>query len=376
MPLSPLDEQRLEEALALAQEAIGLSDPNPRVGCIIADASGAVVAKAHTGPVGDLHAEAAALREASQAGARLDGATAWVTLEPCSHHGRTPPCCDALIAAGIRRVVVAHVDPFPAVCGEGIARLRAAGIEVDLAEGPIVERCRELNVGFLSRIERGRPWVRVKAAASLDGRTALADGTSRWITSSEARIDGHRWRRRASAIVTGCGTVLSDDPRLDVRHVDTFLQPLRVVVDSTLRIPATARVLAPPGQCLVVTTHGRQQPAAEGLRQRGVDVLELRGGCDGRVDLAALLGELGRRDVNEVHVEAGATLSGAFVRAGLCDELLLYVAPILIGEGPGISEIGSLTGLADAPRFAIRSLDRVGPDLRLRCRPSAACRDA
>lgn len=375
MPLNPLDEQRLEEALALAHGAIGLSDPNPRVGCIIADASGTVVAKAHTGPAGDLHAEAAATRAALRAGARLEGGTAWVTLEPCSHHGRTPPCCDALIAARLQRVVVAHVDPFPAVCGEGIARLRAAGIEVDLADGKIVERCRELNVGFLSRIERGRPWVRVKAAASLDGRTALPNGASQWITSADARIDGHRWRKRASAIVTGCGTVLRDDPRLDVRHVETFLQPLRVVLDSTLRVPPTARVLAPPGQCLIVTTQSRQA-VASALAQRGVNVLELPGGRDGRVDLAALLVELGQRGANEVHVEAGATLSGALVRAGFCDELLLYVAPTLIGEGPGIANIGLLAGLANAPRFEIQSLDRVGPDLRLRCRLTSACRDA
>jgi diaminohydroxyphosphoribosylaminopyrimidine deaminase/5-amino-6-(5-phosphoribosylamino)uracil reductase len=231
-PISDTDRARLKEALALARGATGLSEPNPRVGCVIASPNGRTLASGFTQQAGGPHAEAAALADARASCADLRGATAWVSLEPCAHHGRTPPCCDALIDAGIARVVVAAVDPNPLVAGQGIARLRAAGITVDLADSDTARAARELNIGFFSRMQRGRPWVRMKIAASLDGRTALNNGASQWITGEAARTDGHGWRKRASALLTGIGTVLEDNPRLDVRLVPTPRQPLRVIVDS------------------------------------------------------------------------------------------------------------------------------------------------
>ncbi|MDE2454156.1 MAG: bifunctional diaminohydroxyphosphoribosylaminopyrimidine deaminase/5-amino-6-(5-phosphoribosylamino)uracil reductase RibD, partial [Burkholderiales bacterium] len=247
-----LDRERLVRALALAETSFGLCEPNPRVGCVIGRADGSVLGSGATQRAGEAHAEIVALRAAAAAGHDVRGATAWVTLEPCAHHGRTPPCCDALIAAGIARVVVAVADPFPAVDGRGIERLRAAGIEVAMADADLAAAAREVNIGFFSRMRRGRPWVRLKIAASLDGRTALANGVSQWITGPAARADGHAWRRRAGAVLSGIGTVLEDDPRLDVRLVPTALQPLRVVVDSRWQTPPAARVLAPPGAVLVV----------------------------------------------------------------------------------------------------------------------------
>ena len=251
-PLSDLDQQRLRDALALAESVFGLTEPNPRVGCVVGHADGTVLGRGATQQPGGPHAEVMALRDAAAAGHTVEGATAWVTLEPCAHHGRTPPCCDALIAARVARVVVAAGDPFPQVNGQGIARLRAAGIRVDLADGELAQAAHDINVGFFSRVQRGRPWVRLKVAASLDGTTALHNGASQWITSEAARRDGHAWRKRASAVLTGIGTALADDPRLDVRLVDTPRQPLRVVLDSQFRLPPTARLLAPPGQVLVV----------------------------------------------------------------------------------------------------------------------------
>ncbi|HYW89491.1 MAG TPA: bifunctional diaminohydroxyphosphoribosylaminopyrimidine deaminase/5-amino-6-(5-phosphoribosylamino)uracil reductase RibD, partial [Chloroflexota bacterium] len=237
MSIDDRDLLHLERALELAEDAVGRSDPNPRVGCVVADVTGRVVGEGSTQQAGEAHAEVMALEAARQAGISLAGGTAWVSLEPCSHHGRTPPCCDALIAARLRRVVVCTADPNPLVSGSGIARLHAAGITVHLASGELVRRATELNIGFFSRMRRGRPWVRLKLAASLDGSTALESGESQWITSEEARIDGHVWRRRAGAVLTGSGTVVSDDPRLDVRLVPSVLQPLRVVIDSHLRAP-------------------------------------------------------------------------------------------------------------------------------------------
>ena len=276
--MTPLDAQRLDEAIALAHQAIGLSDPNPRVGCVIGREDGTVLGQGSTQRAGEAHAEVMALRDA--AGSDLRGATAWVSLEPCSHHGRTPPCCDALVAAGIGRVVMAVGDPNPRVNGQGQQRLRAAGLRVDLGEPRHALAARELNIGFFSRHERGRPWLRLKTAASLDGRTALQDGTSQWITGAEARADGHAWRRRAGAVVTGIGTVLHDDPRLDVRLVPTTLQPLRVVVDSALRLPPQARVLPVPGHALVVSAGAEDQRATR-LRAAGAEVMALPG-ADGR----------------------------------------------------------------------------------------------
>jgi diaminohydroxyphosphoribosylaminopyrimidine deaminase/5-amino-6-(5-phosphoribosylamino)uracil reductase len=369
MPANPLDRARLLEALALAETSFGLTEPNPRVGCIIGRDDGAVLGRGATQEAGGAHAEVMALREARAAGADLRGATAWVTLEPCAHHGRTPPCCDALIDAGLARVVVAIGDPFVQVAGAGLARLRAAGIRVEMAEADLADlaqAARETNIGFFSRVQRHRPWVRLKIAASLDGRTALDNGVSQWITGPEARRDGHAWRRRAGAVLTGIGTVLADDPGLDVRLVPTARQPLRVVVDSRWRTPASARLLKLPGQVLIVGA-GSPPLAADALRVTGAELASLGGGDD-RVDLVALMADLARRGVNELHVEAGARLNGSLLQAGLVDELLVYQAPCLLGAGRGMAELGAFTRLDQAPRFRIHELERVGADLRLRCR--------
>lgn len=371
-PLTELDRCRLQQALALAEHSVGLSDPNPRVGCIVGHADGRVLGQGWTREAGGPHAEVVALREAAAGGTDTRGATAWVTLEPCAHHGRTPPCCDALLAAGIARVVVAIGDPFPQVAGAGIARLRAAGVGVDLlpADDPVAAAARELNIGFFSRVTRGLPWVRVKVAASLDGRTALPDGRSQWITGAQARADGHAWRKRAGAILTGVGTVLADDPRLDVRLAATELQPTRVIVDSHLRTPPQARILAEPGRALVATITSDATPHAEALAARGVELLRLPAQDDGGVDLGALLQTLARRGINELHVEAGSALNGALQLGGWVDEWLLYLAPILLGPGRDIARLPALGSLAGAPRLRILDLARVGEDLRLRARPA------
>jgi diaminohydroxyphosphoribosylaminopyrimidine deaminase / 5-amino-6-(5-phosphoribosylamino)uracil reductase len=354
-----------ERLLRLAVEAVGLSDPNPRVACGLVDAAGEVLATGHTQRAGGAHAEVVALRAA---GAAARGATAYVTLEPCSHHGRTPPCCDALIEAGVAKVVVAIEDPNPQVAGRGIARLRAAGIEVEVVGGEWGEASRELNIGFFSRMLRGKPWVRMKVAASLDGRTALPDGSSQWITGEAARADGHAWRKRAGAVLTGIGTVRDDDPRLDVRAVATEIQPLRVVVDSRLEISATARVLQAPGKALIYTTSSDAARVAA-LSSDHVEVAPLAADANGKTDLAAMLGDLARRGINELHVEAGEKLNASLLRAGLVDELLLYVAPRLMGEGRAIAALGALGSLAESLDFEFVDVERVGADLRLRLRP-------
>ena len=373
-----LDQQRLRDALALAETVFGLTDPNPRVGCVIGLGDGRVLGRGATQQQGGPHAEVMALRDAAAGGHSVRGATAWVTLEPCAHHGRTPPCCDALIAAGLARVVVAVADPFPQVNGQGIARLRAAGIRVDMAAGELAAAAHDINIGFFSRVQRGRPWVRMKVAASLDGTTALHNGASQWITSDAARRDGHAWRRRASALLTGIGTVLADDPRLDVRWVDSPFQPLRVVLDSQFRLPPTARLLAPPGAVLVV---GTRPPcaASQALSESGAEVLHLPGineahGSIGHqahsqpVDLHALLPALAARGVNELHLEAGARLNGAFLAAGLVDEVLLYLAPKLLGPGRPMAQWGPLHALSEQVALDIQGCTPIGPDLRIRAR--------
>jgi diaminohydroxyphosphoribosylaminopyrimidine deaminase/5-amino-6-(5-phosphoribosylamino)uracil reductase len=365
MALSPQDEALLLRAVALAHNAIGVSDPNPRVGCVLHTADGQLAGEGWTQQAGGAHAEVMAMRAAQAAGQSLKGGTAWVSLEPCAHHGRTPPCADALVAAGLARVVVALADPFPQVAGQGIARLRAAGLTVELAAGgPARRAAQQLNLGFLSRVERRRPWVRLKVAASLDGRTALADGRSQWITGPAARADGHAWRRRAGAVLTGIATVLDDDPRLDVRLVDTELQPLRVVVDSRYRTPVSARLLAAPGRAWVVGGQG-PDAAMSALTAAGATVIALAG-PDGRVDLAGLLARLADEGVNELHVEAGATLNGALLQAGLVDEWLVYLAPKLLGPGRDLLALPPLPQLADATALRFVDVSPVGHDLRLR----------
>ena len=358
----------MREALALAERAIGLSEPNPRVGCVIVGADGSVVGRGHTQEAGGAHAEVMALQDAAARGADVRGSTVHVTLEPCSHHGRTPPCADALVAAGVGRVVIALRDPNPLVSGGGAARLAAAGIAVEW--GPGETEARELNIGFVSRMERGRPWLRMKAAISLDGRSALADGSSQWITGEAARADGHAWRRRAGALLTGVGTVLGDDPRLDVRFVRTARQPLRVVVDSRLETPPSARIVEPPGLVLVYAAIDDSERRAA-LEGRGVEIALLPAPT-GKVDLAALLADLGGRGVNELHVEAGEKLNASLLAAGLVDELLVYVAPRLLGPGRGLAALAPIATLDDAMAFAYARIDPVGDDLRLLLRPRAA----
>jgi diaminohydroxyphosphoribosylaminopyrimidine deaminase/5-amino-6-(5-phosphoribosylamino)uracil reductase len=357
----------MRQALALAARAVGLSDPNPRVGCVIV-ADGTIAGRGHTQEAGGPHAEIMALRDAAARGVDVRGATVHVTLEPCSHHGRTPPCADALVEAGVGRVVIALRDPNPLVSGQGAARLAAAGIAVEWGAGGAESHA--LNIGFVSRMERGRPWLRMKAAVSLDGRTALADGTSQWITGAAARADGHAWRKRAGAVLTGVGTVREDDPRLDVRLVASARQPLRVIVDSRLETPPEARMLRPPGAVLVYAAvdDGARRVA---LEQRGAEVVLLPSPA-GKVDLAAMVGDLGRRGINELHVEAGEKLNASLLAAGLVDELLVYVAPRLLGSGRGLAALGPLARLDDALGFAFVAVDRVGTDLRLLLRPVVA----
>jgi diaminohydroxyphosphoribosylaminopyrimidine deaminase/5-amino-6-(5-phosphoribosylamino)uracil reductase len=351
-------------ALALARQSLYLSSPNPHVGCVITAADGRVLGQGYTQAAGGAHAEVMALRDAQSRGQDVRGATAWVTLEPCAHVGRTGPCCDALAAAGIGRVVASRVDPNPQVAGQGLARLRAAGIAVET--GPGAAESRELNIGFFSRMIRGTPWVRMKVAASLDGTTALDNGRSQWITSEAARADGHAWRARACAVLTGIGTVLEDDPRLDVRLVDTPRQPTLVVVDSRLELPPTARLLQPERPVWVYTaTQDATRQAA--LQARGATVIALPG-SGGKVDLAAMLRDLGRREINELHVEAGHKLNGSLVREGLVDECLVYLAPTLLGAGRGMAAIGPLSELAQGLRLEFTSAERVGPDLRVLAR--------
>jgi diaminohydroxyphosphoribosylaminopyrimidine deaminase / 5-amino-6-(5-phosphoribosylamino)uracil reductase len=365
LDFADLSSSPMHEALQWAERAIGVCEPNPRVGCVIVAADGRVIGRGHTQQAGGPHAEVMALRDAASQGHSVSGATVWVTLEPCSHHGRTPPCSDALVEAGVGRVVVAIEDPNPLVAGSGIGRLRAAGIVV--GQGPGADESRELNIGFFSRMQCGRPWLRLKAAVSLDGRTALPDGTSQWITGVEARTDGHRFRRRAGAVLTGVGTVLDDDPRLDVRLVPTAMQPLRVVVDSRLDAPLTARVLQRPGAALVYAA----MPADErrrALEDLGVEVA-LQHSAAGKVDLPAMLADLARRGINELHVEAGHKLNGSLVREGLVDEYLVYVAPKLLGVGRELALFGPLAGLDAGPALTFRSVTPIGDDLRIIARP-------
>ncbi len=421
-------------ALALSRQAIGLSDPNPRVGCVITDSHGHLLGAGHTQQAGGPHAEVMALRDVRARGhgdEALVGAQVYVTLEPCAHHGRTPPCCEALSAARVGRVHIALADPNPLVAGKGRRHLEAAGIPCELGLG--ADEAREINIGFLSRMVRGRPYVRMKIAASLDGRTALPDGRSQWITGPAAREDGQWWRQRAGAILTGVGTVRDDDPRLDLRLPSGEvppLQPLRVIADSRLATPRSARILQAPGKVLLVHAQGPMEPAVDAATASGAGGAVVLGSQDppeqlesppgagvgwpagveclalpeltsgghvdedadrhprrddmpgqvglaaglppeatrSRVDLGALMSELGRRGINELHVEAGATLNGALLQAGLVDELLVYLAPKLLGDGRGMAALGLLPDLQAALRFELLDCTPVGDDVRLRLR--------
>jgi len=355
---TPADREFMARALGLAERGLFTTTPNPRVGCVVVR-GGEVVGEGFHERAGEAHAEVNALRAA---GGRAAGGTVYVNLEPCSHHGRTPPCTDALVAAGVKRVVVAMGDPNPKVSGQGFAALRAAGVEV--ASGLLEAEARELNVGFVSRMTRGRPWVRLKVAATLDARTALADGESQWITGEAARRDGHRWRARACAILTGIGTVKDDDPRLTVRDVETPRQPLRVLVDSRLEVPLSARILE--GGNLLVAAAIEDQARIDALHERGAEVVVLPN-ASGKVELEDLMRELGRRALNEIHVEAGFKLNGSLVAAGVVDELLVYIAPKVLGESArGMFNLPGVERLADARRLQLMDVTRIGEDVRLR----------
>ncbi len=351
-------------AAAQAQSALLLSSPNPRVGCILATAAGVLLGQGHTQTAGGPHAEVMALRDAAARGHQITGATAYVTLEPCSHHGRTGPCCDALIAAGINKVVASIADPNPLVSGQGFERLRAAGVEVVV--GPGAAESRELNIGFFSRMIRKTPWVRMKVATSLDGKTALLNGQSQWITASAARADGHAWRARSCAVLTGIGTILEDNPRLDVRLVASPRQPHLVVVDSQLLTPPNALIFQADRQIFIYTCVENELRKIA-LEACGAKVIYLPG-ANGKVDLAAMLRDLAQREVNEVHVEAGHKLNGSLVREGLVDELLMYIAPKLLGAGQDLASFGPLQRLEDAVDLVFTSTEMVGADLRVRAR--------
>ena len=354
-------EDRLYMARALDLAALGLhsTSPNPRVGCVIVR-DRQVAGEGWHHHAGGPHAEIVAL---AQAGGAARGATLYLSLEPCSHHGRTPPCVDALVEARIGRVVVAMEDPNPLVNGRGLAKLRAAGL--DERCGLLENEARELNIGFVSRMVRGTPWTRMKIASSLDGRTALPDASSQWITGQDARDDGHSWRARACAILTGIGTVRDDDPQLTVRAVGTSRQPLRVLVDSRLELDPAARIIG-DGRLLVVCACD-VSGKSEALRRRGVELLELDNG-KGKVDLPALLMELGRRGISELHVEAGNRLNGSLLAAGCVDELLVYLAPVMLGNSVGMADLPAPLALDQATRLSFRSIDRVGTDIRVLAR--------
>lgn len=357
---SPADQQHMAEALRLAAMGLYTATPNPRVGCVIVRDGEAVGTGWHE-KTGGPHAEVLALRAA---GARARGATAYVSLEPCSHHGRTPPCVDALIEAGVARVVAAMQDPNSQVAGSGFAALRAAGIAVE--SGLMQDEARALNAGFVARMSRGRPWLRMKIAASLDGRTALANGKSQWITGPEARRDGHAWRARACALLTGIGTVRDDDPQLDVREVETTRQPLKVVVDSRLQLPLSAKLLA-RGKVLVAAAVD-DQAAIAALRDKGAEVVLLPN-AQGKVELTELMRELARRELNEVQVEAGYKLNGSLLGAGLVDELLLYLAPSILGDSAcAMFNLPELTDLAQKRLVQFADVQTIGSDLRILAR--------
>jgi diaminohydroxyphosphoribosylaminopyrimidine deaminase/5-amino-6-(5-phosphoribosylamino)uracil reductase len=351
---SALDHAMMRRALDLAERGLFTTTPNPRVGCVISHGQEVVGAGWHE-KAGGPHAEIVAL---GRAGARAAGATVYVTLEPCNHHGRTPPCAEALKAAKVARVVAAMRDPNPQAARGGHA-LASAGVRFE--SGLMEDEARELNIGFVSRMTRGRPWVRLKVAASLDGRTALQNGKSQWITGPEARRDGHRWRARSCAVLTGAGTVVADDPRLTVREVETPRQPLRVVVDSRLETPLTARILQ--GDKILMY-------AAKGAGVSNAEVVPLPN-ANGKVDLPKMLEDLARRGVNELHVEAGARLNASLTREGCVDEFLLYLNPSFLGDAAqGILDLPAASSLEERLKLHIVSLERVGEDLRILARPA------
>lgn len=362
MKFSSFDHECMALALRLAEKGLYTTHPNPRVGCVIADA-GRVLGKGWHRAAGEAHAEIMALRDAGSAAA---GATAYVTLEPCVHEGRTAPCADALVDAGVARVVGAVADPNPEVDGKGFEHLRRAGIEVE--EGLMESQALELNAGFFTRMVKRRPWIRVKAAQSLDGRTALGNGESQWISSGASRQDVQRWRARSDAILTGVGTVLADDPRMTVRLGEVEHQPLRVILDSRFRVEPGLKILEQADSVLIVGC--TPSPRLEALEALGAECMLVGDDGHGRVGLPALMRALGERPINEVQVEAGSTLCGALLAAGLVDEVLVYLAPCLLGEGaPPAFSFGPLESMAERVHLGVREIVRTGQDWRIRLTP-------
>jgi len=367
------DQHFMAHALRLAERGLWTTEPNPRVGCVLVK-EGQIVGEGWHVKAGEPHAEVLALKAA---GAQAEGADCYVTLEPCSHHGRTPPCTDALIKAGVQRVVAAMTDPNPHVSGNGLKKLQKAGIGTH--SGVLREAAEQLNPGFLKRMRKDMPYLWAKLAMSLDGRSAMATGESQWITGDAARRDAHALRARASAILTGAGTVLADDPQLNVRaeqlptpypQGQAIRQPLRVVVDPHLSVPPSAQILSAPGKTLIITA-STQDSAYESLEQAGAEVWYMPGKQPGRVDLKALLQRLAKeREINEIHLEAGANLNGAMLQAGLIDEFVFYVAPSLLGnEARGVFNLPALARLADKISLQIQDIRAVGADWRISAKP-------
>ena len=361
MPITESDTHWMSVALSWAEKAMYITTPNPRVGCVIVNAQGVLLGAGHTQPAGQAHAEMMALQDAKSQGHSVAGATAYVTLEPCSHQGRTGPCCDALIHAGLLRLVVAVQDPNPQVNGNGITSLRQAGIQVDV--GVLEDKARSLNPGFFKRMTQDLPWIRLKVAASLDGQTALTNGESQWITSASARLDGHAWRARSCAVLTGIGTVLQDDPQLNVRDIDTPRQPTLVIVDSKLETPLNARLWDTQREVWIYCATGDTDRKAA-LKAKGARVMCLPN-AQGKVDLRALVQDLGQKAINEVHIEAGSKLNGSLLAVGVVDELLVYLAPLLIGQGLGMASLGTFETLSQALKLKIQNVTTVGDDVRL-----------
>jgi diaminohydroxyphosphoribosylaminopyrimidine deaminase/5-amino-6-(5-phosphoribosylamino)uracil reductase len=362
----------MQKALDLAAQALRITSPNPRVGCVIVNAQGQVVGQGHTQRAGGPHAEVVALQDAASKNLSVEGATVYVSLEPCAHHGKTGPCCEALAKAKVGKVVVAMVDPNPLVAGKGIDKLKAANIDVEIGDGASASA--SLNPGFLSRMSRQKPWVRMKIAASLDGQTALQNGQSQWITGPEARADGHAWRARACAILTGIGTVLEDNPLLDIRlslHAESPIRmPHLVIVDSRLETPLDARLFEhskpnspTPRQVWIYAAidNPAKRASLEALGAR----VTLLPNPDGKVDLNALLHDLARREVNELHVEAGHKLNGSLLREACVDEFLVYLAPQMLGSGRGMAQWGPLDNLSQALRLEFTETQLIGKDLRV-----------
>jgi len=356
------DQQAMTLALQQAEQGMFTTTPNPRVGCIIVR-DGRVIGAGFTQPPGGNHAEIQAMQDALQRGNDVRGATVYVTLEPCSHFGRTPPCADALVKAGIGKVVAAMTDPNPLVAGKGLEKLQKAGIAV--VSGVLTEPAREMNIGFFKRMQYGTPWVRMKSAASLDGKTALHNGKSQWITGQAARDDGHFWRARACAIVTGIGTVKDDNPQLSVRAVDTPRQPRRIVVDSKLALSPDANILAGGGAWVFTASEDRARIAA--LEARGAEIIVLPNAA-GKVDLPRMIAELGKRNLNEVHIEAGSKLNASLLREGCVDELLVYLAPSLLGDGRNMFDLPALDDLSGKITLRFHEVRQIGEDLRILAR--------